>query len=47
MSAEEIAAIEANVVKVERKMKLPYYWQNSSPKHVDVIEAEWQRFKQA
>ncbi len=47
MSKEEIKAIEFNIQKVKEKMALPMYWQNSSPKHIKVIESEWQRFKQA
>ncbi len=44
---EQKGAIEFNISKVERKMSLPHYWQNSSPDNVAVIEAEWSRFKQA
>lgn len=47
LKAEEVAAIELNIEKVETKMGLPFYWQNSSPANVTAIEAEWQRFKQA
>lgn len=46
-SKEQVNAIEFNMQKVERKMSQTHYWQNSSPKHIDAIEAEWQRFKQA
>ena len=45
--AAKIDAIKANMAKVERKMALPHYWQNSSPDNVEAIEAEWSRFKQA
>lgn len=45
--AEQTVAIEENMAKVERKMALPDYWQNSSPDHVAEIESEWARFKQA
>lgn len=47
MSEADLAAIKLNIEKVEQKMTLPHYWQNSSPQHVEAIEAEWQRFKQA
>ncbi len=47
MSKEEVKAIKLNIQKVNEKMAMPLYWQNSSPQHVKVIEAEWQRFKQA
>lgn len=46
-SEEQVQAISLNLEKVNRKMALPYYWQNASPEHVTAIEAEWQRFKQA
>lgn len=46
-SEDKIDAIKFNIAKVERKMALPHYWQNSSPQHVEAIEAEWARFKQA
>ncbi len=46
-SADKIEAIKLNMAKVERKMALPHYWQNSSPDNVEVIESEWARFKQA
>ena len=44
---EQKSAIEFNISKVERKLSLSHYWQNSSPDHVVTIEAEWSRFKQA
>ncbi len=44
---EQKGAIEFNIAKVDRKMSLPQYWQNSSPDNVAAIEAEWARFKQA
>ncbi len=47
LSETDLAAIKLNIEKVEQKMTLPHYWQNSAPQHVEAIEAEWQRFKQA
>lgn len=44
---DQKAGIEFNISKVDRKMSLPHYWQNSSPDNVAAIEAEWSRFKQA
>ncbi|WP_025031536.1 ABC transporter substrate-binding protein [Nitratireductor aquibiodomus] len=46
-SDDQRGAIEDNITKVERKMAAAHYWQNSSPDHVEAIESEWSRFKQA
>ena len=47
LPADQIAAIEANIVKVEKKFAAPLFWQNAAPTHVTEIEAEWERFRQA
>jgi spermidine/putrescine-binding protein len=45
--AEDIAAIEANIEKVNKKFEAPLFWQNAAPPEVSAIEAEWDRFRQA
>ena len=45
--ADEIADIEANIAKVNKKFTAPLFWQNAAPPELTVIEAEWDRFRQA
>ena len=44
---EEVAALEANIVKIDEKFASPEFWQNVTPDNLEAIEAEWDRFKQA
>jgi len=46
-SDEQVAAIEANVAKIDEKFAAEQFWQNASPDHAQDIESEWQRFVQA
>lgn len=46
-SSEDIAKIEANIAKVEKKFAAEQFWQNASPDNMEAIESEWQRFVQA
>lgn len=46
-SAEQIADIQANIDKVNKKFEAPLFWQNAAPAEVTAIEAEWDRFRQA
>jgi spermidine/putrescine-binding protein len=46
-SAEKIAAIQANIEKVNKKFAAEWYWENADPDHAREIEAEWQRFIEA
>ncbi len=47
LPADEIQAIEDNIAKIEKKFAAPLFWQNAAPAHIQAIEAEWERFRQA
>ena len=47
MSAEEQAAIEANIAKIDKKFQAEQFWQNAAPTHAQVVEAEFERFRLA
>lgn len=46
-SPEQLAAIQANIAKIDKKFTAPLFWQNAAPDNLQVIEAEWERFRQA
>jgi spermidine/putrescine-binding protein len=45
LPTQQIAEVEANKSKVDRKFSKELFWQNSGPENVRAIEAEWERFK--
>lgn len=45
--AIDIDTIEANVKKIDEKFVSKLAWTNVAPDHLDKIEAEWDRFRQA
>jgi putative spermidine/putrescine transport system substrate-binding protein len=47
LPADQIADIEANISKINKKFMAQLFWQNTTPDNLSVIEGEWERFRQA
>lgn len=43
----DIDAIEANILKIDKKFAAPQFWQNAAPTNVQAIELEFERFRTA
>ncbi|MGE0006980.1 MAG: PotD/PotF family extracellular solute-binding protein [Parvibaculaceae bacterium] len=46
-SAEDIEAISGKIAQINERFKVPDFWQNATPTHVQAIEAEFDRFRSA
>jgi putative spermidine/putrescine transport system substrate-binding protein len=46
-SAADITAISDKIVQINERFKVPDFWQNATPTHVQAIEAEFDRFRSA
>jgi hypothetical protein len=44
-TAAQKKAVFAKYQEVKTRFKSKYFWENAAPQYLDVIQAEWERFK--